>query len=186
MKSPNFLVLLLLVALQMMFSCEKKDPEIPNQEELITTLIYTLTPENGGASVIFSFSDLDGDGGNEPVLNAQPLVTNTTYNGVLDLLNEQEIPAESISEEVAAEAEEHQFFYTSSLSSLSILYNDEDADGNPVGLKTKINTGSAGSGNLTVTLRHEPSKSASGVAEGNIANAGGETDIEVVFNVVIQ
>jgi hypothetical protein len=30
-----------------------------------------------------------------------------------------------------------------------------------------------------------PNKNASGVVEGNIANAGGETDIEVNFDIVV-
>ena len=36
-----------------------------------------------------------------------------------------------------------------------------------------------GHGQFTVTLRHEPDKSAQGVSAGDITNAGGETDIEV-------
>ncbi|HBK71516.1 MAG TPA: type 1 periplasmic binding fold superfamily protein, partial [Flavobacteriaceae bacterium] len=35
-------------------------------------------------------------------------------------------------------------------------------------------------------LRHEPNKSASGVSDGDITNAGGETDIEVIFNITVQ
>ena len=35
-------------------------------------------------------------------------------------------------------------------------------------------------------LRHEPDKSAAGVSSGDITNAGGETDIEVSFNVIIE
>lgn len=184
MKNLNIAYFFLLASL--VISCQKDDPEIPNEEELITTLIYTLTPENGGDAVIFSFSDLDGDGGEQPILNAQPLATNTVYNGVLELLNEQETPAESISQEVEEEAEEHQFFYSTNVSTLLISYNDEDSNGSPVGLRTKMTTGGAGSGNLTITLRHEPNKSANGVGEGDLTNAGGETDIEVVFDVTIQ
>jgi hypothetical protein len=182
----NILFTLLIALLLVSISCQKEDPEIPNEEELITTMIYTLTPEGGGNSVIFSFTDLDGDGGEEPTIVAQPLAANTTYNAVIELLNEQETPAESISEEVDEEAEEHQFFYTSTLSSLTISYDDMDADGNPIGLKTKVNTSGPGSGSLKITLKHEPSKSASGVSDGNIENAGGETDIEVTFDALIQ
>jgi hypothetical protein len=184
MKRIGFFCILLIG--MFVISCQKEDPEIPNEEEVITTLIYTLTPEGGGNSVIFSFSDLDGDGGNEPVVVSQPLSSNTTYNAVLELLNEQESPAESISEEVAEEAEEHQFFFSTNVSSLTISYDDEDADGNPIGLNTKVAAGGAGSGTLTITLRHEPDKSADGVSDGSLANAGGETDIEVVFDVSIQ
>ncbi|MEZ7887763.1 MAG: type 1 periplasmic binding fold superfamily protein, partial [Flavobacteriales bacterium] len=61
-----------------------------------------------------------------------------------------------------------------------------DEEGNPIGLSTVLTTGEMGSGTITVTLRHEPNKDAAGVSSGDIANAGGETDIEVTFNVEIQ
>jgi len=39
---------------------------------------------------------------------------------------------------------------------------------------------------VTITLRHEPAKDATGVSDGDITNAGGETDISVNFPVEIQ
>ena len=61
-----------------------------------------------------------------------------------------------------------------------------DADGNPIGLATTVTTGAASTGEFTVILRHEPMKDAQGVKDGDITNAGGETDIEVNFPVEIQ
>lgn len=179
MKYFPFLMLLL-------FSCEKKDPELTNEEELITTLIYRLTPENGGNAVEFKFQDLDGEGGISPVVSAAVLMANSVYNGELILINESVTPAESISEEVLEEAEEHQFFYNYNSNNLSISYNDKDANMNPVGLKTKLTTKSPSSSTLKITLKHQPNKNAMGVSDGQIQNAGGETDIEVEFNVKIQ
>ena len=63
---------------------------------------------------------------------------------------------------------------------------DFDGDGNPVGLANILTTGSAGSGNLTVTLKHEPDKSASGVSDGDMTNAGGETDISVTWVITVE
>ena len=40
-------------------------------------------------------------------------------------------------------------------------------------------------GNLTIILRHDLDKNGAGVSSGNIANAGGETDIEVVFPIQV-
>jgi len=177
--------LFLFIAALCFTSCEKDEPEVENEEELITTLIYTLTPA-GGDPVELRFTDLDGDGGNDPVVNSQILSSGTTYTGAVRFLNESEIPAEEITEEIEEEDAEHQVFFQSSISGLSFAYTDMDGDGNPIGLASTLTTGDAGSGTLTVTLRHEPSKSASGVADGNIANAGGETDIEVTFNVSVQ
>jgi hypothetical protein len=165
---------------------EPEDPIIPNEEEVITTLNYTLTPQDGGAAIVLSFQDLDGDGGDDPVISSGILAANSSYTGKLELLNETEDPAEDITEEVAEENEEHQFFFSSSISDLSVSYSDSDPNGNPVGIETLLNTGDVGSGTITVILRHEPSKSASGVNDGDITNAGGETDIEVTFDVDVQ
>ena len=114
------------------------------------------------------------------------LSANQSYSGSLDLLNEAETPAESITAEVAEEDDEHQFFFASTLDGLSVAYTDQDDNGNPLGLQTTLTTGEAGSGELTIILRHEPDKSAAGVADGNIENAGGETDIEVSFPINVQ
>lgn len=168
-------------------SCDKDDDvEIPNEEELITTVNFTLTPTDGGDAVSLSFVDLDGDGGNDATITGGTLMANTSYTGSIELLNESESPAENITEEVEEEAEEHQFFFESTISDLTVTYNDQDADGNPIGLSSSISTGEAASGTLTVTLRHEPAKTAEGVAAGNIDNAGGETDIEVSFPIDVQ
>ena len=58
--------------------------------------------------------------------------------------------------------------------------------GNPVGLSSTVTTTDAGSGNVTVVLRHEPDKSGDGVAAGDISNAGGEIDIEVTFAIDVE
>lgn len=175
-----------LLAIASLTSCEKNDPEIPNQEEVITTLRYTLTPDGGGSDVIFQFQDVDGDGGNAPVITNGNLAANTTYSGSLLLLNETESPADTISNEVANEAVDHQFFYKVDGFNGTFAYADADANGNPIGLASTIETGTASSGTLTITLRHQPDKFATGASSGDITNAGGETDIEVTFDVTIE
>ena len=56
-----------------------------------------------------------------------------------------------------------------------------------MGLEFTLTTAAtAMTGNLTITLRHEPSKNAVGVSDGDITNAGGETDVQAVFPIVIQ
>lgn len=179
------LALLLSVLLVTMLSCDK-EPVIPNEEELITTVTYTLTPQGGGEDVVLFFEDLDGDGGDDPTIIVENLAANTTYTGSLLLESIVEGVTENISEEVAEEDLEHQFFFATTVAGLTVSYSDTDPEGNPVGLATEVVTGEAGSGTLTVTLRHEPNKSASGVAGGDITNAGGETDIEVEFAVVVE
>ncbi len=177
-------ILLLILAVS---GCKKNDPIIPNEEEVITTIRYTLTTQVGTSPVIFEFRDIDGDGGLPPVYTESDLKPNTTYEGRLELLNEQETPAGDITEEITEEGEAHQFFFQpSSGLNMSITYKDKDRSDRPIGLLTTIVTGASGTGQLKITLRHEPNKSAQGVADGQIAQAGGETDIEIEFNVHVQ
>jgi hypothetical protein len=102
------------------------------------------------------------------------------------LLNELENPVGDITEEVEEEAADHQFFFQTSVSGINIAYADMDTNGNPIGLSTTLTTNETASGTITVTLRHEPNKDAAGVSAGDITNAGGETDIEITFNVEVQ
>lgn len=183
----KYLFLFSSLVIMSLTSCSSDDPEIVNEEELITTLKVTLTPNGGGSVVTLQLQDLDGDGPNAPVTTVSgPLQANTTYTGVTQVLNETESPAEDITLEVEEEGDEHQFFYTLSNSIATVTYTDLDVNDKPIGITFNLTTTTAGIGNLTVTLRHEPNKTASGVSAGNIANAGGETDVEATFNLTVN
>ncbi len=149
-------------------------------------MIYTLSPVNGGPNAVFYFEDSDGDGGAPPIINADSLLANTTYEGVITMLNKSISPPDNIHEEILEEGIDHQFFYTSTGSSIIILYQDEDNSGLPIGLSTKLMTADFSTGLLTITLRHLPEKIGLHVSEGDITNAGGETDIELTFPLVIK
>ena len=166
-------------------SCKDDDPEEEEEPEVITNLVLALTSTAG--TVEFTFEDLDGDGGNAPTITSGTLTANTTYTGAVTLTNKSVTPEEDITAEIQEEDKEHQFFYYSGGNAdITFAYADMDDDGNPVGLATTITTGAASTGTMTIVLRHEPNKSGSGVSGGDITNAGGETDIEVTFDVDIQ
>jgi hypothetical protein len=181
----KYLIAVPFIASLALTSCDKDDPEVPNEEELITTLVYTLTPQGGGTALEFRFTDLDGDGGNAPTITSDTLAANTVYTAAITLSNESETPTEDITEEVEEEDEEHQLFFAVDGANVTVAYADTDGV-NPVGLATTITTAAASTGTLMITLRHEPDKDASGVSGGDITLAGGETDIEVTFDVIIQ
>ena len=186
MKNLKFIFIVnILFTVLFLNSCKDDDPIDMNDEEVITTLTYTLTPTSGDV-VTLSFLDLDGDGGDDPIITGGILQSNMSYIGVLDLKNEAETPAESITEEIEEEALEHQFFFTATGANLTVGYADEDDNGNPLGLVTTLTTSDASSGTIQVVLRHEPDKSATCVQSGDITNAGGETDIEVTFDITLQ
>ena len=166
-------------------SCQDDEIVVVDEPEVITTMIFTLTPTTGDV-VTLMFEDLDGNGGNAPTVTTGALAVNEIYTGSIALWNQSLTPAENIGEEVAEEDDEHQFFFQSTVAGLTVEYGDNDDNGNPLGLLTTVSTGVAGTGTLTVTLRHEPDKNAAGVSDGSIDNAGGETDIEVTFPIDVQ
>ena len=101
-------------------------------------------------------------------------------------MNETVTPAENITEEVEEEGDEHQFFFTPTNNVVTVAYADMDINGDPIGIEFTLRTTNASSGNLTVTLIHEPNKNAAGVSSGDITNAGGETDAEATFAIGVQ
>lgn len=179
----RFFYLLSFILIIFVVGCEDDDdPIIENPEEEITSVILTLTPDGGGDDVVLSFDDPDGDGGNAPVITPGTLAANATYSGSINFANEDE----QINPEIMAEDDEHQVFYVvSSGLDLTLAYNDMDGNGAPLGLLTNVTTGAAGTGTITVTLRHEPAKDPV-VAIDDPATAGGETDVEVSFDVTVQ
>lgn len=190
MKSIKFLSVISIVG-ALLTSCSSDDDNIPepvNEQEVITTLTVTLVPEGEGETVVMQYRDIDGNGPGEPVIEVSGnLSANTTYNANTQFWNELEDPAENITLEVAEEDEEHQIFYTlSSTLNANAIYTDQDVNGDPVGINFDFITQEASEGTLTITLIHLPNKGAQGVADGDISNAGGETDAEVTFNIIVQ
>lgn len=180
-------IISVLVLMTILASCEKKDPVIPNDEELITTVHLYKTFEVLADSLVASFRDLDGAGGNEPEWTHPVFKANSTYLLKWVFLNESVSPADNISSEIYEEAAEHQIFYIPEESlKLDFQYMDQDENGNPLGLNCILHTGEPSSGNLRLVLRHLPDKFAIGVSDGEIANAGGESDIELDFDVVVE
>ncbi|MES2487544.1 MAG: type 1 periplasmic binding fold superfamily protein, partial [Bacteroidota bacterium] len=150
-----------------------------NEEEVITTVTATFTPAAGGTAVVLTSRDLDGDGPDAPVVTVNgTFAAGAVYNGSVTFLNELASPAENITEEIHQEGHEHQLFYQQ--TNLGVFeYADQDVAGNPVGLHVTYTAAATPvNGTLTITLRHEPNKTAPGVVTGNITSAGGSTDAE--------
>lgn len=197
----NSLLVLMLSAF-MFTACESDDDNTEPDDhdhsddpEVITDLVLNFENPDTQESFTVSFSDPDGPGGNPPVVDEIDLIETASYLvnvTVADASNPNDV--EDITEEILEEDEEHQFFYVlggDASNVLDVTYDptDVDDDGNPIGLKTIWTTSGVTSGSETVTvvLRHEPNKNAPGADEGILSEeVGGETDIEVTFNLNIQ
>lgn len=172
------LFLFSLLATAITFSSCKKDDDDghSDDQELITTLLLHF--ENNGTATTFAWRDVDGIGGNAPEIDNIDLAANTTYTLTLEVLDESKDPVDDITEEIRDEDEEHIFLFEDSGSLLTITTIDVDDEGNPVGLENNAVTGASGTGNLTISLKHEADKS-------NPANTG-ETDIEVTMPYIVN
>lgn len=158
-------------------------PPVQNEGEVITTMrvIATDSATNTVAGT-FTFRDPDGDGGAGPdIFDTIRLAANKTYLVQLVLLNETVTPADSISNEVLEEANDHMFFFHYSGATIVQSYLDQDTNTPPLGLglQTKWRTGAASTGTSQVILKHQP-----GVKDGT--ETPGETDIDVTFQTIIQ
>lgn len=167
----------------------KKDPTPVLEQELITTLKITLTDTAAPYSQYsFTFKDIDGDGGTPPTIDTIKVPAGKTYHASLLLLDERSTPADTTSNEINELNKEHQFFYKSTPVDVftNFTYLTFDDNGKPLGTEFSLKSkSSAASGVLRVTLRHQPNKNGAGVANGDITNADGETDIEVDFPVTL-
>jgi len=169
---------------------EEEDDHGPGEEELITTLKITLTPSGGGAPLTVQFQDLDGEGGNAPVVDRIVVDAGMVYAGSVQVLNETESPPENITEEVEEEAEAHQFFFDTlgGFSPATVAYSDKESDyvtnsgaDHPVGIKFELSVPeNAANGQLRVRLSHYDDAPKDGTTLSD------ETDIDVTFNVEVR
>ncbi len=176
-----------------------------NENEVITTVVLTFTPAAGGAPIVATFNDADGDGGNPPTVDPINLTRGTAYNASVRFENRLETPAEDITTEVADESDEHQVFFTGTAvngpasnqpaAALTHAYADTDAKGLPIGLANTFTAAAAGTGTLVVTLRHLPPvndvavKTADAAttvkSAGGFSTLGGTSDASVTFQVSV-
>jgi hypothetical protein len=154
------------------------DVEVPpNQGEVITTVNVALSSSND--AVTLSFRDVDGDGGDDPVILGGTLDANTTYSFSTSFLNESVSPIDNVTDEVREEGTDHFVIYDSGALDLTVEISDEDDDGNPLGLLGTLTTSDAGTGQLQVILRHLPIKTPDGAT-------GGDTDVDVSFPITVE
>ncbi len=194
-------VLLILFGLMVSFSsCESEDPIEELEQELITdvTLIFTEVDAAGAAvGIPFEVSASDPQGielGTNPVVETINVEAGKRYLLEISLFNSVE--NEDITVEIEEEDEEHQFYFLGSAfigsSLLTYTYDDADDDGNPIGLRGFVQVAensSVNNASLNLVLRHDLDKSFPGANNPHFQNfvqAGGETDLDVTFPVVLN
>jgi hypothetical protein len=195
------LICLLLVSGSLLFlsSCKKEDPKPENIPEAITKATLTFTPA-GGAAVIVTATDPDGDGPLPRTLSGPiNLVKNISYTLSITLINELAKPTDpeyNVTAQVAEEADEHMFFFAWTNNTFSnptgngnvdnrsdaVNYVDRDSKGLPLGLETSWTTiNETGSGTFRVILKHQPD-----LKSATTTSNDGESDLDVKFNLTVN
>lgn len=186
-RRPAGLFLTLLLAAPLAFSAcsdDNDDPEPEEDNELITTVTYALTPAAGSAApaATITWEDLDGAGGAAPVITGGPLAlrAGTTYTGTVTLFDKTKTPVADVTAEVKEEDEDHLFIYEPAPAGLlSVTRTDRDGNNREVGIATSLVTTTAATGTLKITLRHQP-----GTKDGTAGP--GDTDVEATLPVTVQ
>lgn len=172
---------LLMVAV--MAGCKKDEPAPEEDNENLTTVTLKFT--EGGVTKSFSFKDVDGIGGNAPVIDKIVLSPSKTYALAVEILDETKTPVVKVSDEIYVQRDEHLFEYVATPASLvTISGKDKDSKGLDVGLTATVTTAAVGTGALKVVLHHQPP--VGGVAIKNGSFTVGSTDFEGTFTIEIK
>lgn len=183
----KYLLPILFFSIILLIGC-RKEPKAPiPEQELITTLKLTLTDTFTHISHTYTFKDLDGDGGEPATIDTIKLAANKVYTASLLLLDERNFPPDTTTNEIKTLSTEHQFFYQAVPENqlINFTYLDFDTNGKPLGNLFSFKTNNPSQGILRIILRHQPNKSGINVDKNDITHAGGETDIEVDFPLII-
>lgn len=165
---------------------DKTNNNHTTDNELIThvTIVLHDSDITKNDSTRAFWSDIDGAGGNNPILpDTLRIRKNTVYNGHIYFSNLQNGTYIDITKVIETENMNHILCYdvhsvTVPPSGLSIERTDQDKNGYQVGLSTLWKAQNAENGFIRVRLKHQP----------NIKNGScdiGETDAEVDFPYVV-
>jgi hypothetical protein len=177
MKNITLFIFTILFA---MLSCSK-DHVHASDHETITVFKYILTAPDGSQSS-FTYEDYDGEGGNAGRKTVSILKANTNYTGRIEVYTGDSGKLTQITDEIKSEGVDHEFFYQfNTTGAPTVLKTDVDVNNNPLGINTTFKTANTGVFPLTIILRHKPKK-----PNTSLQTAGGDTDVEVVFEMNVM
>jgi hypothetical protein len=198
MKNLKNVSLYLLAVLVFGFaSCKSEDPTKENDGEVITDVtlkFQELDAANALVGSVLSFKASDPQGievGKTPTIQSISLAKGKKYQMTIEVANA--IKGEDITQEILTEAAAHQFFFLGQVfesNIFSIQY--ADAGGVALGLKNTVTVSispGTNNSNMRVVLRHDLNKNFPGVTSptfANFAQAGGETDLDITFPVILN
>ena len=198
-KIKNLLCLMLIIGVAIITGCsDDVDPmEMEDTEETISRIVLTFTPDNGENAITAAWLDADGEGSGAPTIDEIKLNEGVTYTLTLELANTLGSTDEDITSEIQEEAEEHMFFFSFTDGIFAdptgngnidnrndpLNYNDQDANGNPLGLTTTWTAGghTDNPGSFNIVLKHQPD----GQKTSSSGASVGGTDVDITFPISI-
>lgn len=187
-----------ILSIYMLSGCQAEDPQKEDTPELITKATLTFTPD-AGDPVVVTATDPDAEGLKNITMDKPiGLEAGKIYNLSITLINELAEPSDpeyNVTSEVEKESDEHMLFFTWTNNVFSdpagdgnmdnrsddLNYEDQDANGQPIGLQTSWTAGPVSSGTFTVVLKHQP-----GLKSATSDSSIGETDLDVTFDIMVQ
>lgn len=161
-------------------SCSRSDTEVNDDNEGITTVQLSFTPQSGSSKVLdYYWRDGKGD--------VIQLEKNVDYSLSVSYLNESGLQTQDLTTEIEDESDAHLIILKSTPEDLfSISAIDKDSKGRKLGLKNKVKAkNNAAGGNLRVILKHQPPINGRETKDGMDENIG-STDSDVSFPVSIK
>lgn len=188
MKKLKFIALYILVVASI-FSCSSDDstPKVINQEEVITDVSLSFSNE-AGEVFIYSFTDPQyrAEDYVAPVISLESGKTYQVEANFYNISNPEE--PELLTEEIQEERDDHFLTYDFTEVHVDLSRTDgplsTDSDGVQIGLSTQWIAGEAGNGTLILKLIHQATEKITTPAEGSFT--GGETDVQVIFEIEIS
>jgi hypothetical protein len=160
------------------------DEEVaPENEEGLTQMKMVFSdPESGDIITEAIYLDEDGPGENQGTFEVPDLSPGRRYRVNIEIIDALRNNRD-VSNHIRSNGTQYQFFFNQSTPAFSSLtYQDQDANGNPIGLELEVvATGSSGTGFMRVTLVKDLDKSTAGISSNNRANSGGEIRIQINF-----
>lgn len=184
MKKRLFYIGLPIMLLTATLSSCSDDPEVVNEEEVITNVTLTLKKSSTDpAPFIVSWNDVNLNSivDEGEITSSGVLLEDETYAATIGLMNK----TVDVTEEIEEEAEDHIFCFEVADVDIGISGFDTDSNGQRVGLTSTWTTGDVSSGTVNIKLRHQP-----GFKTGDCPLPGdpapGETDIDITFDLEIE
>ena len=174
-------------------SCKKDDKTpAPVEQELITTVRLRFTDTADKQTALFyTYKVENGFNNTTPGtirIDTIRLSAGKTYRVETDLFNDKAVSADRTLEEIFRERDQHLFLYISDPASGPGTVNPipgtgiTDFQNKPFNQEIEMAAAGSGSSKLRVLLIHEPTNKAAQTPEA----AGGETDVDVTFPVIVK